>query len=275
MVATEHPLPDNQLARAKNGVRIKTIALPAEHGGWGFLLEPIALGLLLAPSVAGFYLALSAVGVFLARHPLTLLVLNRRRASPRTVLAVRFSALYVVVAAASFVTAIAFARYTFWLPLLFAAPFALVQLAHDWSGRRRVLLPEMAAAIAISSMAPALALAGGLPLRESFALWAVMIARAVPSILYVRSCLARLHRRPASISPILILHVLALLLVSVLAGAKLIRLLGVAVMILLLVRAAIGFTRYEKVTPKQLGFSEIFFGAITVLALVLGTIFKL
>jgi hypothetical protein len=101
-----------------------------------------------------------------------------------------------------------------------------------------------------------------------------MIARAVPSILYVRSCLARVHRRPASISPILISHVLALLILGVLAVAKLTPLLAVAAGVLLLARAMIGITKCENVTPKQLGFSEIFFGALTVLAVVMGTIFE-
>ena len=77
MVASERTIVAKH-PRAKNGVRLKTIALPAEHGGWGLLFEPIALGLLVAPSIAGLYLALSAVGFFLARHPLALVVLNRK-----------------------------------------------------------------------------------------------------------------------------------------------------------------------------------------------------
>ena len=264
----------NQLTRTRQGVRIKTIALPAEHGGWGLLFEPIALGLLVAPSIAGFYLALSAIGLFLARQPLTLVVMNRRRPSPRNALAQRFAAIYIVIGAASLVAAMAFTQHRFFMPLLIAAPLAAVQVAHDWTGRRRVLLPELAAAFAISSLAPAIAFAGGYPSGKAFALWFVMIARAVPSILYVRSCLARVHRRPASISPILISHVLALLILGVLAVAKLTPLLAVAAGVLLLARAMIGITKCENVTPKQLGFSEIFFGALTVLAVVMGTIFE-
>src|SRR5215471_453100 len=275
MNSSQNAATANQPTRAPHGVRIKTIALPAEHGGWGLLFEPIALGLLLAPSIAGFYLAFSAVGLFLARHPLTLVVMNRRRPSARNALAKRFAAIYLIIGAASFIAAIAFTQHPFFMPLLIAAPLAVVQLAHDWTGRRRVLLPELAAAIAISSLAPAIAFAGGYASRQAFALWFVMIARAVPSILYVRGCLARLHRRPVSISPILISQVVALLMVTLLAGAKLVPLLAVAAVVLLLIRAVIGFTRRENMTPKQLGFGEIFFGALTVLAVVLGTILEL
>src|SRR5215813_10228873 len=163
-------------SRAKNAVRLKPIALPAEHGGWGLLFEPIALGLLVAPSVAGFYLALSATGFFLARHPLTLLVFNRKRSSTRTVLARRFAMLYLAIGTASFVAALVFTRHQFILPLLAAMPFAFVQVAHDWIGRRRALISELAGAIAISSLAPSIALSGGWSAKASIALWAIMIA---------------------------------------------------------------------------------------------------
>ena len=44
-------------------VRLRSIALPTEHGGWGFTLEPILLGLLVAPTWAGFGLAVAtAIG---------------------------------------------------------------------------------------------------------------------------------------------------------------------------------------------------------------------
>ena len=258
--------------RAKNGVRITTVALPAEHGGWGLLFEPIVLGLLLAPSVAGGYLALSAVGLFLARHPLTLLVLNRSRSSPRTRLAKQFTTFYLIVASVGLLEAVLTARYSFALPLLIAAPMALVQVAHDWTGRRRVLVPEVAGAVAILSLAPAIALADGWSNATAFGLWAIMAARAVPAILYVRVALARLHGRPSTPAPMLFAHAASIVAVAGIARAGLAPRLLIAVMIVLLVRAAIGLVLAgrRKVKAKQLGFSEIAFGALTVFAVVLG-----
>ncbi len=55
-------------------IRLRPIALPAEHGGWGLLFEPIVLGLLLAPSLAGLLLSVAATGAFLARHPFKLAI---------------------------------------------------------------------------------------------------------------------------------------------------------------------------------------------------------
>jgi hypothetical protein len=274
MVADLQALRSNQPKRVNNGVRIKTIALPAEHGGWGFLLEPIVLGLLLAPSIAGFYLALSAVALFLARQPLMLVVLNRHRDSPRTALAQKFSALYLVVAVAAFSAAIIFSEHSFIVPLVIATPLAAVQVIYDWSGRKRVLFAEVSGTAAISSMAAALALAGGWPRTASFALWAIMMARAVPSIFFVRGCLARLHSRAASPLPLLIAHAGALILVAALMRAGFAPRLAFAAMMILAFRAVVGFWNL-RVTPKQLGFSEIGFGALTVLALVFGNFFQL
>ena len=264
MAASERTLVVKQ-SRAKSGVRWKTIALPAEHGGWGFLFEPIALGLLVAPSIAGLYLALSAVGFFLARQPLTLVVLNRRRSSPRTAPAWRFAMLYLATGIASFIAALVLTQHQFILPLLIATPFALVQVAHDWTGRRRVLMSELAGTVAISCLSTAIALAGGWSARASFALWAIMIARAVPAVLYVRACLRRLRLSNASPGPMFLANLVAIAMAIALAAADVISGWVVIAMVLLLVRAMIGFARAKTLTAKQLGFSEVAFGAMTVI----------
>jgi hypothetical protein len=260
----------NELTCHRGGVRIKTIALPAEHGGWGLLFEPIAFGLLLAPSIAGVYLALCAVGLFLARQPLTLLMLNLRRASPRTTIAIRFAALYIVIGTASLIAAFSFSQHSFILPLLIAAPLATVQLAHDWSGRRRVLLSEISGAIAISSIAPAITLSGGWSSPESFALWAIMTARVVPAIIYVRSCLRRSHRGAVSSVPMLVAHTVAVAGAVILVHAALAPRLLIVAMGMLLIRAAVAFAKVEHLTAKRLGFMEIGFGVLTVTAVLFG-----
>ena len=73
-------------------VRLKAVALPAEHGGWGMLGEPILLGLLVMPSWAGTGVGLIALGAFLARHPSKLAIADRRRGPrvARTAVAERY-----------------------------------------------------------------------------------------------------------------------------------------------------------------------------------------
>ena len=40
IVASETALRSKQTRPGRKGVRIKTIALPVEHGGWGLVFEP-------------------------------------------------------------------------------------------------------------------------------------------------------------------------------------------------------------------------------------------
>src|SRR5215813_9262916 len=77
-------------------VPAKSIALPVEHGAWGFLFEPLIAGLILAPSVAAPFITLFAVGTFLTRQPLKFALgdwLQKRRL-PRTDVARRFVAVF-------------------------------------------------------------------------------------------------------------------------------------------------------------------------------------
>src|SRR6266545_219450 len=161
--------------RMAAGVRIRPIALPAEHGGWGLLFEPIVLGLLLAPSVAGLCLSLSAVGAFLMRHPFKLAVgdWRRTRRSSRTALAVRFAILYFVIAALGLSVAIKTGGAAFLLPLLFAAPIVIGQLYYDSMGRSRALIAELGGSISIGAVATAIAIAGGWPSPAAFGLWVI------------------------------------------------------------------------------------------------------
>jgi hypothetical protein len=148
--------------QVSRSVRWKAVALPAEHGGWSFLAEPAVLGLVLSPSAAGACLALAALAGFLARHPLRLLLIDRRNGVryPRTALAERVFAGYAGMAALLLAVATALAPAPFWLPLLVAAPIGLVALGFDALGRNREALPEVAGAVALGSSATAIALAG-------------------------------------------------------------------------------------------------------------------
>ncbi len=261
------------LKASRRGIRIRPVALPAEHGGWGLLFEPIVLGLLLAPSLAGLFLSVGAVGAFLSRHPFKLAIgdWRRGRRMPRTPLAERFAVLYVCIATLGLALAIKTAGIGFLLPLLFAAPFTIVQLFHDSLGRSRSLIAELAGSISIGAVAAAIAIAGGWPRPAAFGLWIILAARTVPTILYLRARLRILHRKPASPRMVIIAHALAILIVFGLARGGVAPFLAVAALVILLVRALIGFSESGKrVTPKRLGLRELGFGAMTVCAVVLG-----
>lgn len=262
-----------QVMSASGLVRIRPVALPVEHGGWGLLFEPIVLGLLLAPSLAGLFLSVAAMGAFLARHPFKLAVADwrRNRRTSRTALAERFAILYFVMATLGLAVAITSGGGAFLLPLLFAAPIVVVQLFYDSMGRSRALIAELTGAISTGAVATAIAIAGGWPLPMAFGLWAILAARSVPTILYLRARLRLLHRKPASARVVIIVHLLAMLVVIGLARARMAPFLAVVALVILLLRAMMGFSRPGRgVTAKKLGLGELGFGAMTVFAVFLG-----
>src|SRR5205823_2810814 len=142
---------------------LRSVALPVEHGGWGMLVEPLAIGLMLAPTMAGLGLALAALGAFLMRHPLKLTLLDRRRdaRTPRTVLAGKVAGIYGAAALAGLAMVLAQAPAVTFVPLALAAPLGLVQLWYDARLQGRHLLPELLGSVSLGASATALMLAGG------------------------------------------------------------------------------------------------------------------
>src|SRR6476620_6138057 len=82
-------------------IRVKQIALPTEHGGWGMLLEPMVAPLAVSFSPGGVWIALMFAGAFLMRQPFKIYVLDRRgmRNEARAAVALRYLMLYSVVVA--------------------------------------------------------------------------------------------------------------------------------------------------------------------------------
>jgi hypothetical protein len=248
--------------------RVRSVALPVEHGGWGFLFEPILLGLLVAPSLAGGLIALAAVGAFLARQPLKLALKDRTagRSVPRTRLAQRFAAGYVGVAVAGFGLAVLITREPLlFVALLLAGPVAAVQLVHDVSGRGRAALAELAGAIALGVSAALIGLAGDQGLDVALTVWLLVVLRGVTAILYVRSRLRLERDQPAGIPLAVGTHGAALLGVIVLIALDVLPWLTAAAFVVLLLRAAYGLSQWRRRLPaKRIGWQEISYGLLFV-----------
>ena len=261
-----------EITIADRKVKLKGTALPAEHGGWGFLVEPLVLGLLVAGSIAGLGLVMLAFGAFLLRQPLKVALIDHRRGKryARTMLAERFALVYGVMALLGLLLALGAGGLTILLPLLAALPLGLVQLVYDARGDSRSLFPELAGASAMGSTAAALALAGGWSLVAALALWAVQVARVIPSILYVRARLPLEKGKAAATWPALLAHLLGILALGALWLAGLAPALALAGGLLLLLRASKGLSRWRRPSrAPTIGILEMVYGlAFAVLAAV-------
>jgi hypothetical protein len=257
----------------KAKVNLKTIALPASHGGWGFLLEPILLGLWLAPSLAGLALGVAATGAFLAQQPLKLALTDWRkgRRYPRTGWAERFALLYGGVSLAALILAIAGSRISSGCRCCWQTPAALAQLYFAARNRGRELLPELLGAGALSAVAPAITLAEGWPIDLALAGWAILLARALPSIVYVRARL-RLERGQLSSRWLVgLAHLGAGLAIIALAALGLAPWLAVLAMVVLFGRAIVGLSVWRKpLPPKFIGVQELAYGLMTVALAAIG-----
>ena len=241
-------------------VAIRPLALPNEHGGWGFLFEPIVLGLAVAGSGSGVLIAVAALAGFLVRHPLRLALQDamRRRTYPRTKVCWTLALSYLLAAAAALALAVMLSGLRILIPFAIVAPFAVVQIVYDALNRSRDLLPELCGATAMSSTAAAIAMSGGMDLVPALGVAGIIVARSLPSIVYVRTLLRPRRRWPA-----IAMHAAA---IPAVAYASYF---AVAAMVVLLARAVWGLT-HQPPRAKTIGWREIVFGAITVTLAAIG-----
>jgi len=246
---------------------LRQVLVPAEHGGWAFLAEPILLGLLIAPSWAGALMAAAATAAFLARRPLRIAVSDRQSARryPRTTMAWRSFAGMALLAAAALAWAVVLARGPLLLAVGLAAPIAAVALAFDLGRRPREAVAELAAALALGASSAGIALAAGWSLAPAFTLWGIAAARSLPTVLFVRSRVRLDRGVPAGIAAPIAAHTVAVAAAAWLAWRGLAPWAAIWAMALLLARAALGLSRWRpRWTTKQLGLSEVALGLLTV-----------
>ena len=143
----------------------RSVALPAEHGGWGLTLEPGVLGLAVAPSAAGLALAVAGLVAFLLRTPVKVALVDRRRGRRlrRTVVARRVAVAEGAVLSALVGFALWSAGPSWLVPVVLAVPLLAIELGFDVRSRGRRLAPELCGAVGTGALAAAVIVAGGGP----------------------------------------------------------------------------------------------------------------
>lgn len=262
----------------KRTVRLKGIALPTEHGSWGFLFEPLLAGLLIAPSVASIWISILVIGAFLTRQPLKILLSDwkAKRNLPQTAAALKFVLLFGAIFLIGVGGSLYFVKTEVFYPFLFVLPLGIYQIYCDVSKQSRQLIPELTGAIAISSSVTVIILAGGLNWAVGDALWAVFIARLIPSILYVRNRLRLEKDKEFSIIPVIVSHFIAFGAVGMLAANNLVPKLPLAMFFILLLRSFWGLSPFrKKVKAMKIGVWEVIYGTLTALSVVIGFYWQL
>lgn len=254
---------------------LRSVGVPSEHGGWSLTLEPVVLGLLVAPTSAGAALGGAALLAFVARTPLKIALVDRwrHRRLERTRVAERVAAAELVVLTALIVFAFRTAQGSFWIPLAAALPLVAVELWFDIRSRSRRLVPELAGAIGIGSVAAAIALAGAKSSAVAIGLWVVIATRVIASIPFVRLQLQRakaktgdVNRRGSDAA-----QVLAVAIVVAAAVADLVPVAGAIAITVLALFQAVANRRPPPKVPV-IGAQQVALGLGVVLATALGVL---
>lgn len=253
---------------AQRPIKLRAIALPTEHGGWGFITEPILLGLLVAFSWQALLLAGAALGVFLVHQPLKIATKDhlKGRTPPRLIWAQRFVVGYALLASVPMLILLATQARDFMIPILLAIPLGVVQFAYDARNQSRQLLPELCGALALAAVAPSMVIIVGWDYLTAFILWSALAVRSVGAILYVRSRIKLTFNRATKPAMVWGVHILALLWMMGLVAIGQLHALVLFPFVVLLLRALKGLSRYRRDVPiKVIGFSELAYGLLTVL----------
>lgn len=241
------------------------LTLPKEHGSWSLALEPVALGLLVAPSMAGVALAIAAVSGFFLRRPLKIYVRDGER---------RGTALgsISILAASAFGGLLPAAEIGGAEKLWALIPAAMAGIAFAFFDSRnegREGAAEISGAICFGILPAAFATLANWSFIAAVSLAAVMLARSVPTVLFVRTFLRIKKGRAASIAPAVIAVIAALLLVTSLAFLRIVPWLAAIFALAMAVRAIFILGLRPHFSAKAIGIAEAIFGAVMVLTLAL------
>ena len=256
--------------------KIRQIAIPIEHGGWSFLLEPLIAGIAVAFSVGGLWIALMTIGAFLCRQPFKVLIADRMgmKDADRAKAAAAFLAGYASIFTIGILGTLAVSGWQPLIPFTLVLPLVGYQIFNDVSRRGRQLAPELCGAVSLSASIAAIAIAGGQSWAFAISLWTIFVLRSVPSILYVRNRLLLEKGKKHSRTIPTVAHVAALVIIGVLVYLGLSPVLPVLAIWVLLIRSVTGLApNRRKLRAMQIGVLEIVYGLLTVLTVVAGHLF--
>lgn len=257
-------------------MRLAAVALPAEHGGWGFVAEALCLTLLATPPAAAIPLAVAALAGFLAYQPLRLWLDDRlrRRAVPRTRIAARLAAGATTVAVVALGVALlrSPARVLLLVPLSLSAALVLAQLVLSLRGRGRTAAAELLGAATPGGVAAAAAAGQDLGAATAAALWALLLGRGIPAVLLVRVRLRRDRGRSASALGTHVAHGAVVVGAATLALAGTLPAATAGVFSVLWLRALFVLGWRRPLRPQVLGIAELLVGVVA--SAVLGLILR-
>ncbi|MCP5064429.1 MAG: hypothetical protein GY936_18470 [Ignavibacteriae bacterium] len=254
---------------------IKKVSFPREHGSWGFLLEPLFLSLLVASTQNGFLLALATFIIFLNHQPVRIL-LNEKDSKKTKSSAIVFFLIYFLVIGVLLILIIRETTFELLIPFSISIVMMFGYLLLEMRNYGRNLFAEFIAPVAITFVALNIVLLDGWEFEKIFAFGIVLLSRAIPTLLYVRTKVEIIKGLNAQSVWLRISELFFLVLITFLALNNSVPLLSVFAILLLISRSIIGLLPKNKIEKiKKLGMKEFGFGILFVIINAFGYLFNL
>ncbi len=241
------------------------IALPEEHGSWGFVLEPLILATIVGYSLNGLFLALASFLLFLSHQPIRI-IFNKKKNPTLRKKAWGFLFVYltliVLFFSLVFQSADYYRLYPFFLALLLMGSFLLFEL----SGKARKLTSEIIATISISFIAVSIVLLSGWSEIQSWAFFFLLLNRAVPTVLFIHERVNFIHNKYVNKWIPILVGLFGFIITLFLAYSSLIPWFAITGVLVLIIRMIFGFTpKMLKQSLKTAGILEFVYGIIFVI----------
>lgn len=247
----------------------RRLLMPAEHGSWAFAFEPVGLGLLVAYSSTAVWLGLAIIFGFFTRKPVKIF-LGHNSAAP---VLRRQACLVLFILGALGILTLGLAIMSssgprILLPLALAVPGILFFIRHEIDGQTRSVVAELVGTGLCSLPLVSIALAANWAWPPAIALGVVNLARAWPTVLFVRVRLRSVRGESGLKFVAIITQFLAPAVLTSLAWIHCIPWSVVAINAVLSIRALAFLSgRFPSVSARKIGIMEVFWGLAHVSAL--------
>ena len=241
------------------------VALPKEHGSWGFVLEPLLLSLIVAFTIDGLLLALATFILFLSNQPLRIFV-NKSSSHKIRSIAVFVLLFYLLVSAVLLVLPILHLELEKLLPFLggiLLMPIYFFAVIKKFS---RNLFVELLPIFSMTLIAISIITFDNSFNYNPIIFGMLLLSRAITTVIYVSAKVKESKGFEFSVRYTHILNFVFLLFIIFASFTNHLPLLSILGLVLLTLRSVIGFSQFNFTkTIKQIGVMEFIYGSLFVI----------
>jgi hypothetical protein len=252
-----------------NRSNIIKVAIPSEHGSWGFFLEPIALSLLVAYSFEGLIIAISAFILFLANQPSSYIV--KRKPKYLLLLSIYFTIFYLF-SAIGIIVYFLIGNINFILILPFGASIFIMVLYKilEFYNLKRNIIVELIPQVSLVFICVSILLLKDWKFEFIIAFTIIVLSRSIHTVFYINNKLKVLKNRTPDKSLTNWVGAIFAVLLILFASLDFSPWLSLIAFSLLILRSIFGLFPNSIETVKIVGIKEFIYGFLFVLINVIG-----